>query len=287
VKIVLVTDTHLNARIEAFNDNWNIVRRWIAAAPPDLVVNLGDITADGAGDLEELEAARGAFDDLGCAVRFVPGNHDIGDNPIAPGKSGEHPLNLDRLADYRRIFGPDYWSLDAGRWQIVALNAQLFGTDTAAEEQQRAWLDERLAEHDGPLGVLIHKPLFRNLPSDTEAHVRYVPHAPRQVLLDALSSRDLRFVACGHTHQARHLRVGDVDHVWTPSTAFCLPDAMQERIGGKTVGVVTLTLNDDGHHRFEFVTPDGLVRHNLLDHPAVYPSLAALRERLGLAAALN
>jgi hypothetical protein len=40
------------------------------------------------------------------------------------------------------------------------------------------------------------------------------------------------------------------------------------------------------HHRFEFATPEGLTRHNLLDHPEVYPGVVAVRERLGTMAAL-
>lgn len=285
MKLVLVSDTHLTPRTEAFAENWAVVRAWIEVSAPDVVVNLGDITADGAHDPRELDAARAAFNGLSPDVRFIPGNHDIGDNPIAPGAPNDHPLDLHRLAEYRRLFGPDRWSLECGTWQIVALNAQLFGTDTDAEEEQFAWLDEHLGDRRGPLGVMLHKPLFRNGPSDTETHVRYVPIAPRRRLLATLASRDLRFVASGHVHQARRLHVDRAEHVWVPSTAYCMPDAMQERIGDKAVGVVTLEVTDDGH-RFETVTPNGLLRHNLLDHPATYAKVAETRARLGARAAL-
>ena len=285
MKIVLVSDTHLTPRVAAFGENWAVVRAWIEAAAPDLVVNLGDITADGADHPEELDAARPAFAGLRPEVRFVPGNHDIGDNPLEPGAPSDHPLDGERLAHYRRLFGPDWWSLDRAGWQIVALNAQLFGTSTGAEAEQFAWLEERLAEGQGRLGVLLHKPLFRNGPDDTEVHVRYVPARPRRRLLAALASRDLRFVASGHAHQARRLHVDGVEHVWAPSTAYCMPDGMQERIGEKIVGVLTLDLIDSGH-RFETVTPEGLVRHNVLDHPETYAKLAEIKVRLGAKAAL-
>ena len=126
--------------------------------------------------------------------------------------------------------------------------------------------------------------MFRNGPGDTEVHVRYVPAGPRRRLLARLATRDLRFVLAGHTHQSRRLRVDGVDHIWAPSTAFCLPDAMQERIGDKTVGVLTLELTEAGH-RLEAVTPPGVVRHNILDHPEVYPGLAELKARLAATAA--
>ena len=285
MKLVLVSDTHLTSRTAAFGDNWAVVRAWIEASAPDVVVNLGDITADGAGDSRELSAARAAFAGLRPDVRFIPGNHDIGDNPIEPGAPNDHPLDPQRLADYRRLFGPDRWSLEWGPWQIVGLNAQLFATGTDAENEQFAWLEERLRDRRGRLGVMLHKPLFRDGPNDTEAHVRYVPMVARRRLLASLASRDLRFVASGHVHQARRLRVDGVEHVWAPSTAYCMPDAMQERIGEKLVGVLTLDITEAGH-RFEMVTPEGLVRHNLLDHPATYARLAEIRTKLGASTGL-
>jgi hypothetical protein len=60
---------------------------------------------------------------------------------------------------------------------------------------------------------------------------------------------------------------------------------MQERIGEKEVGIVRLELSEDGH-RFETIRPQGLIRHNLLDHPSLYPGLAELRARLGEGALL-
>ena len=97
MKIVLVSDTHLTPRVAAFGENWGVVRARIEATSPDLVVNLGDITADGAHDPRELEAAPVAFAGLGPQVRFLPGNHDIGDNPIEPGAPNDHPLEPQRL----------------------------------------------------------------------------------------------------------------------------------------------------------------------------------------------
>jgi hypothetical protein len=63
-------------------------------------------------------------------VPFLPGNHDIGDNPIAPGAPTKHALDLARLEEYRVLFGPDRWSFHTGAWQVIGVNAQLFGTAT-------------------------------------------------------------------------------------------------------------------------------------------------------------
>jgi Calcineurin-like phosphoesterase len=200
MRIVLVSDTHLAPRATAFRRNWEVIARWIEDVRPDWVVHLGDITVDGVRDADELGAARAVFDSLTVPIRFVPGNHDVGDNPLATGRSADHPLDLARLAAYRDLFGSDRWALDAGDWRIVALNAQLLGTGIAEEEAQFRWLEARLSERQGPLGLLLHKPLFRDGPDDSEVHVRYVPAEPRRRLLALLARSDLRFVATGHVH---------------------------------------------------------------------------------------
>jgi hypothetical protein len=64
-----------------------------------------------------------------------------------------------------------------------------------------------------------------------------------------------------------------------------MPEAMQASVGDKVVGATTLELFEDGSFQFEALSINGLVRHNVLDHPEVYPGFAAIRERLGEAAA--
>lgn len=275
MRIALVSDTHLTPRTAAHAVNWAAVATWIDATAPDLVLHLGDITADGVSNPEELDLASAVFAAIRRPMRFLPGNHDIGDNPLETGPSPDHPLDLDRLRRYRRVFGPDRWVLELEAWRLIGVDAQLFATGTDEEEAQFAWLDEQLGRAKGPIGVLLHKPLFRDEPDDTEAHIRYVPAPARRRLLAALAGRDLRFVISGHVHQWRRLRVSGVEHVWAPSTAFCIPDTMQERIGDKLVGVLVLDLSDIGH-RIQMVTPEALVRHGVQGAPEVHPELGAI-----------
>lgn len=293
MKLLFISDTHLTDRHSICDDNLRSIRNFLETNPIDLVVHLGDIAADGSTYPAQLAYAAERFAGFGVPVHFIPGNHDVGDNPMAPGRANVAPLNLETgllnpgtLAEYRRIFGPDYWSLALGEWQLVGLNAQLFGTDSDAEAEQLAWLREVLAAGAGPLGVVLHKPLFRNGHADDEAHIRYVPAARRRPLVELLAARDLRFVASGHVHQDRRIVVDGVEHVWVPSASFCMPDAMQERIGDKIVGVLVLELGADGSHRFERPVVDGLVLHNILHHPEIEPRIVALRDELGARAEL-
>jgi 3',5'-cyclic AMP phosphodiesterase CpdA len=274
MKILLVADTHLAPHARQFRENWEAIRHWIDTIQPELLVHLGDITAHGVDDPTQIAAVASFFDDLPCKIMFLPGNHDIGDNPKAPGLPGEQALEPRSLREYRRVFGPDRWSLDLDGWQVIGLNAQLLGTESREEEEQFSWLSAELSRRNGALGLLLHKPLFRSGPGDDEVHVRYVPAIPRRRLIAALEARDLRFVASGHAHQARQFVVNGVEHVWVPSASFFIPDEVQERIGEKKVGVVTLELAPS-RHRFDAHYPLGLKQHNLLDHPDVYPEVAA------------
>jgi 3',5'-cyclic AMP phosphodiesterase CpdA len=285
MRIVVVSDTHLAQRATSLLENWWALARWIIEARPDLVVHLGDISLDGASNPADLRESARIITDLEIPIRFLPGNHDIGDNPIAPGAPSDNPLNLGRLEEYRLLFGPDRWSLNVGDWHLIGLNAQLFGTSTAEEEGQFEWLENELRSSVEPLGLMLHKPLFRDSPDDCEPHVRYVPKASRQRLLAMLRSRELRFVLSGHAHQSRQFLRDGVEHRWAPSTAFYLPDGMQERIGEKDVGILTLALSRNTH-QFAATRPEGLIRHNILDHPQLYPGIPALPARLGAGAAL-
>jgi 3',5'-cyclic AMP phosphodiesterase CpdA len=279
MKIALVTDTHLSPRDCALADNWRAVDRWIGAAGADLVVHLGDISADGVAEVRELTHAHGLIAGSGRDVVFLPGNHDVGDGPGEAGAvSHEGPLRSERLADFRRVFGPDFWSLGAEGWQLLGLNAQLFGAGGEDEERQWAWLEAVLAKGQGPLGVFCHKPLVPVGPAAADALTRYPVAAARARLVALLAGRDLRFVASGHTHQTLRFAHGGAEHLWVPSCAFVIPDEIQPAVGEKRVGAVLLELSPDGH-RFTLADPAGLRRHDLLDLADLYPVVAGWKAR--------
>ncbi len=277
MKIALVSDTHFQKNDAFTAENWDAARQWLAATRPEFVVHLGDITANGMHDPTELVHARDLLASSNAEILCLPGNHDVGDHAPAGGVHAHEPINVERLADYRRLFGPDRWSRNVEGWQLIGINAQLLSTGIDDEERQFAWLAEALAAHACPLGVFLHKPLFRDMPEEHVIHTRYVPSVSRQRLLALLQKRDLRFVAAGHTHQARQMRLHGVEHVWVPSTAFTLPDFFQERIGEKQVGTMMLELQSDAH-RFTRVVPGGMQPRSLLEFAHVYPAVADLRD---------
>jgi len=154
--------------------------------------------------------------------------------------------------------------------------SQILGTDTDDEATQWAWLAAaRSGSADRPVLLFLHKPLFQDSAADEAAHQRYVPVAARRKLLDLFPAGRLRAVVSGHVHQYRDRVVDGARHLWVPSTAFFLPDELQDRIGEKVTGVGMIELAPD-QLRFHLVCPEGVIRHSALDHP-VYPKLVEAR----------
>ncbi len=276
MKIAIVSDTHLSTTDTILVSNWTAAARWVLEIKPDVCVHLGDITANGVHSGVELASAHTIINRLGTKTWLVPGNHDIGDHAAGPGATTDTPFDLERLAEYRALFGWDRWSHIVDDWQLIGLNAPLMATDLGEEAAQLDWLEGVLQSADSPLGVFLHKPLFRDRLDEDIVHTRYVPLAARSRLMAMLRRRDLRFVAAGHTHQVRQIVVEGVEYVWAPSTAFTVPDFRQETIGEKLVGVMLLEL-ENNTHRFTHVIPAGMKPHNLLEFAHIYPALKSIK----------
>ena len=267
MRILLITDSHLAKSAPAFVENWRAAAKFAARSGADLTIHFGDITLDAINGVEQLDFARRLIDEWPTEMRLLPGNHDIGDNPPGPGIVAEDALHPDWLARYRALFGADYWTLEAGAWRLIGIDAQLLGSDTEEEEKQWQWLTDQLAATRGsPVALLVHKPMLAPEGADPGSDARYVPLAPRQRLLTMLATVDLRIVICGHAHQYLDYVRDGVRHLWLPSCAFYIPDSRQERIGEKIVGLGMIEFEGDTF-RFDLISPEGVVRHNILDYP--------------------
>ena len=272
MRLAIVADSHLARPAGAVYANLLAVQAWVGATRPDATLHLGDVTADAAQHPEQLGAVRGLLAAWPGPLHLLAGNHDVGDNDDPARSASEPAIDAARVARFRRALGPDRFHLAWRRWTLIGLNAQLLGSG-GDEAEQDAWLDTVLAQATGPVGVFLHKPLFLDTASERVRHPRYVPPEPRARLLARLHAHDVRFVACGHAHQLRRRIVEDVEHAWVPSCAFVIPDTMQERLGEKVVGTMTLTLTEEGH-AFDFVVPPGVECHDLLNQVDLYPQLS-------------
>jgi 3',5'-cyclic AMP phosphodiesterase CpdA len=269
-RIAHITDTHLSERKPFFVDNFRRVGESLGEARPDLVLNSGDISLDGASHDGDLAAARARHDELGLPVRFLAGNHDLGDSQDAPGH-GEAMIDEERRARYLRHFGADWWRLDVPGWRLLGINAQLLGSDLGAAAAQAAAIAEAAAGLDGRrLALFVHKPLFDRDPGESEIGGRFVNPAPRRALFAALGETTPALIACGHVHQFRETWPAGVHHVWAPSTGFVIPDHRQPRYGLKEVGYVEHLLEPDGGHTSRLVRVPGLPTLSIADFPDAY-----------------
>lgn len=264
MRILLVTDTHLAAGRPSAAANLAAARRYAARGGVDLTVHLGDITRDGYSAPDELPYAAGLAADWPTPLRFIPGNHDVGDNPPGDGVPTKQPLSLEMLSAYRDTFGEDRWiidtasSADGDGWRLIGLNAQLFATGLREETVQWEWLTHAIEDAGHrPIAVFSHKPLFQDQLDAEPAHIRYVPTRERRRVLELSREADLRLWLSGHTHQLWDRSVAGVRHIWVPSAAYRFPDVMQERLGEKIVGCGLLTLGPTGTARFDLLIPDG------------------------------
>jgi len=248
-RLAQISDTHLARRHQTLTDNFHRVSEYIDSKRPDLVVNSGDLGFDGPTSADDLAFAKSLHEQIPVPCRYLPGNHDIGDNPTAIGPVPSQPVTEQHLKKFRSAIGEDCWRFDAAGWCFIGLNSLVMNTGLAREAEQFDWLASQLSSANGkPLALFLHKPLFLNVPDDpelAETSFRYVPMPARRRLVEMLDTVDLRLVASGHVHQRRDFTDGRHRHIWAPSAGFVISDAKQEVIGSKEVGLVEYRFQPD------------------------------------------
>lgn len=274
--IAHITDTHLSAAKPFWVENFNVVAADLRATAPDLVVNTGDVSLNGADSIADLDAARILHDGLGLAWRAIPGNHDVGDNQEI---ARSQPANSERRARWLSVFGADYWMQDVPGWRLLGINSLLLGSDMADDAVQAAFITEAAATlGDRQLLLFLHKPLFHATPDDAQVSGHAVNPSPRAALFAALGDVRPALVCCGHLHEHREAAAHGMFQVWAPAVSFTLSDWFLPTHGGvHIVGYVRIALAPDGSFTTALVQPAGIVAHDLADFPEAYGDLRAIR----------
>jgi Icc protein len=269
-RVAQISDTHLSRDKPFFVANFERVAAALVATAPDLVLNSGDVSLDGAIEEGDLAEARRMHEAIRLPMRFIPGNHDVGECHDAPA-SAEPRISAATRERYLRHFGDDYWQMDIPGWRLVAVNALLLGSDLGAAAAQLDFLAQAAATSGARrIALFVHKPLFDTSPEETAVTGRFVNPPARRRLQEALGGGDLGLVASGHVHQYRATLTAEVRHVWAPSTGFIMPDARQPRYGEKDVGYVEHSFQPDGGHQARYVRVPGLERHDITDFLEAY-----------------
>jgi 3',5'-cyclic AMP phosphodiesterase CpdA len=249
-RLTQISDTHLTRNFLTLTENFHRVSEHIDAIRPDLVVNTGDVSWDGPTSRADMEFALELHNGLPVDCRYLPGNHDIGDNPTAFGAGSPCPATEQLRDGFVSVFGEDRWQFEASNWRFIGLNSLIMNTGIPGETEQEDWLTSQLEGARGkPIALFLHKPLFLNTPGDPEeasTAIRFVPQPNRARLTVLLDAYDVRLVASGHVHQRRDFSCAHTRHIWAPSVGFIVPDHRQDVIGVKETGLVEYRFRPDG-----------------------------------------
>jgi len=273
VRIAQISDTHLSPTKPFFRSNFDLVADNLRDRRPDIVINTGDLALDGADAEADLVLARELHDGIGLDCHLLPGNHDVGDHLDV---ARRQPVSAERLARYRRIVGPDFWTIDIPGWRLLGLNALTLGSQEIGDESQQQAIRSVAASLKGRnLALFLHKPLADESYGERLTSNRFMTKDPRDVLLACLGSAQPGLVMCGHVHQYRDTPIGGARHIWAPATSFMISDPWQPGFGTKAVGYLMHEFNADGSHRHRLMTVRGMVHHDLAEFPDAYGDVRA------------
>jgi 3',5'-cyclic AMP phosphodiesterase CpdA len=174
------------------------------------VIITGDLT-NRAGDADQIsEFHRIARKiDPGIKVYNVAGNHDVKNEPTA-----------ESLAQYRKNWGPDYYSFDSGDLRGIVLNSSLIQAPVNVQseaDKQEQWLKAQLAKArtDGKRVVIFqHIPFFLKTGDEPDQYFN-VPKQTRARYLAMFHEYGVRHIYAGHYHRNAEGHDGDLSMVTT------------------------------------------------------------------------
>src|SRR6201990_3374432 len=157
-RLTQISDPHLARRFPRLTANFERLSDYIGNTRPDLVVNSGDMAFDAPTNPDDLEFARALHDALPVPCRYLPGNHDIGDNPTQTTPRPPHAVNEKDRQTFIATFGEDRWRFDTVCWCFVWLNSLVMNSGLVSEAEQFDWLASELATTQGkPVALFLHK----------------------------------------------------------------------------------------------------------------------------------
>ena len=264
-RLTQVADLHLGAGQEHHLDNWLKVSRWIARERPDTVVVNGDLIMGDPDDEADYAFARECIGGVTVPCRFLPGNHDIGDNVLS-GKMAKR-VNDTRRERFVRYFGEERFAFEGAGWGFVGLNSQLLGSGgQSAEAEQWSWLESTLGQMGtSRVALFLHKPLFLDHPSepdhdDPTLRQSCIDSGSRARLLDLCKRHRVRLVSSGHKHQTRSFSLDGIYYLWAPSTACVNAPPTTLHWGVREVGFIDYRFRP-GEFDHRIVGADFLFRH--------------------------
>ena len=193
---------------------------------PQFVVVTGDLTNKPADADQIAEFHRIARKlDPGIKLYTVAGNHDVKNEPTA-----------ESIAQYRKNWGPDYYTFDWDNLRGIVVNSSLIQAPVnvqAEADKQAQWLRGQLAKarSDGKRVVLFqHIPIFLEAADEPDQYFN-IPKKYRERYLALLHEYGVEYVFAGHYHRNAEAHDGRLDMVVTGAVGMPIgPDPSGFRI---------------------------------------------------------
>ncbi len=188
---------------------------------PAFVVVGGDMVDDPTSEdqLRELLDITGRLDPQ-IPVKWVPGNHDVAFDTLAP--------TSDSIERYRTIFGPDYYSFDYAGTRFVVLNTPVLDHPEHVPDEmeaQFAFVEDALAGGRDAANIVLfgHHPLFVDTPGEPDSYWN-LPGMARRRLLDLVERYRVPIGFAGHLHRNASARADGFEMVTCGPVGVTLGD---------------------------------------------------------------
>jgi predicted phosphodiesterase len=231
----VIADTHTRPEEGDLSSPWQVNAlangrcRYVAALlnrlDPAFVIHLGDVvhpvpalpTYGAAAD-----AALAMLGGLNAEIRYIPGNHDVGDKPFKAMPAAA--VSDDGVALYERYFGAPFSAFDHGDCRFVLINSPVLNSGLESEEAQREWLERELsAAGDRRVFLFTHYPPYI-LQRDEPTNYDNIDEPQRSWLLSHIESCGVEALFAGHVHNFFYHRHGVTDCYLLPATSFFRQD---------------------------------------------------------------
>ncbi len=236
LRFIVIADSHIrppDQEIDAYPSNaWLVQRNEFVVdlcnrIDASFVVHLGDIVHPlpvEATHREAIGLAADVYARLRHPIRFVAGNHDVGDKPGAlvavPAVAEEnYPV-------FENAWGPSFYSFDVGDSHFVVMDTQVLNSGLEREGEQRRWLQcdlDDASDSGQRIFLFTHYPPFVRDRTENE-HYDNIGEPARSWLLGLFERHDVEAVFSGHVHNFLYNRHGTTDLYVAPSTGFVRPD---------------------------------------------------------------